>query len=313
MALAALAIALLIAGCSAIGNGNGDDSAGGDAAPGGGDGSPVPGADAAVPLGPFSEPHLIMGLSDPAATDADPSMTDDALELYFSSNRAGSAGTDIWLSKRDSTDADWGEAHLVNELNTADNELDPEVSFDGLTIYFNSTNPVAGAQGAFDLFYSTRLTRDDPWSPPHLVPNVNSAESDMGAVMDAAQTTLVFHRTGAHSLDLYMSTRGAPDADWQTPSRLDGLDTDDQEADAWLSADGLTLYFNSNRMGGSGDSDIYRTSRLTASTMLFALPDELAEVNSPMHEANVALALGGRYLIMSSLRSGDHELWEASR
>ncbi len=310
-ALAALAIAA--AGCSNIGDGDCDDCAAhADGSPGG-DGGAVPGADAAVPLGPFSEPHLIARLSDVAALDADPSMTDDARELYFSSNRAGSAGTDIWLSKRDSPDDDWGEPHLVPELNSADSELDPEVSFDGRTIYFNSTRQVAGAQGGFDLFYSTRLTRDDPWSPPHLVPNVNSAESDMGAVMDAAQTTLVFHRTGAHSLDLYLATRAAADVDWQAPSRLDGLDTDDQEADAWLSSDGLSLYFNSNRTGGSGDSDIYRTSRLTATTILFALPDELAEVNSPMHEANVALARGGRYLVMSSARSGDQELWEASR
>jgi hypothetical protein len=312
-ALAALALALAVPGCSAIGDGDCEDCRAADGAPGGADGSPGTGADAVAPLGPFSEPHLITALSDPAAGDADPSMTDDALELYFSSSRAGSAGTDIWLSERDSADAEWGDPHLVGELNSGDSELDPEVSFDGLTIYFNSTRAVEGAQGGFDLFYSTRLTRDDPWSPPQLVPGVNSAESDMGAVMDAAQTTLVFHRTGVHSLDLFLSTRDSPDADWELPSRLDGLDTDDQEADAWLSADGLTLYFNSNRAGGSGDSDIYRTSRLTASTVLFALPDELAEVNSPMHEANVALARGGRYLVMSSARSGDHELWEASR
>ena len=308
------ALAMAAAGCSAIGNGNCDDcGARADGAPGGGDGGVDNGADAAVPLGPFSEPHLISKLSDPLAGDADPSMPDDALELYFSSNRTGSAGTDIWLSERESVDDDWGDPHLVTELNSADSELDPEVSFDGLTIYFNSTRVVEGTQGGFDLFFSTRLTRDDDWSPPHLVANLNSAESDMGAVMDAAETAMVFHRTGAHNLDLYLTTRSNPDDDWQAPTRLDGLDTDAQEADAWLSADGLTLYFNSNRTGGSGDSDIYRTSRLTATTVLFALPDELGEINSENHEANVALARGGRYLVMSSARSGDHELWEASR
>jgi hypothetical protein len=299
-------------GCSAIGDGSCDDcGARADGAPsadGGGGG-----ADAAIPLGPFSEPHLIEPLSDPLAGDADPSMTDDALELYFSSNRTGSAGTDIWLSERESVDDPWGDPHPVTALNSGDAELDPEVSFDGLTIYFNSTRVVEGTQGGFDLFYSTRLTRDDDWAPPHLVPNVNSADSDMGAVMNQAGTVLVLHRSGVHDLDLYIAERQSPEADWSMPTRIDGIDTDFQEADPWLSADGLTLYFNSNRTGGSGDSDIYRTSRLTTSSNLFALPDELDEVNSELHEANVALARGGRYLVMSSGRSGDHELWEASR
>ncbi len=312
--LAALALGaaatLAVVGCSAIGDGSGDGaradgSPGGDARTGGD-------ADAAVPLGPFGEPHLIEALSDPAYSDADPSMTDDARELYFSSNRPGSAGTDIWVSRRDSVDDDWGAPELVVELNSADAELDPEVSFDGLTICFNSTRAVVGAQGGFDLFMSTRNSRDADWDPPGLIPGVSSAESDMGAVMNQAQTTMVFHRTGPSDLDLYIAERETKGDDWGEPMRMGGIDTDAQEADAWLSADGITLYFNSNRTGGSGDSDIYRTTRLTAAPV-FTAPDELEEIDSEFHEANVGLALGGRYLIMSSARSGEHELWEASR
>ena len=307
-ALSCALVAAIASGCSTIGDGSGDRA---DGAPAAADAVPVQ-PDAEVPLGPFSEPRLIAALSDVMAGDADPSMTDDALELFFSSNRAGSAGTDIWVSERDTIEDDWGEPRLVAELNSADAELDPEVSFDGLTIYFNSTRVVEGAQGGFDLYVSTRGTRDGDWSPPDLIPNVNSALSDMGAVMDREQTTLLLHRNGPADLDLYIAGRETPDDDWDTPALL-SIDSDAQEADPWLSADGLTLYFNSNRTGGSGDSDIYRTTRQGTGTILFADPDELAEVNTEFHEANVALARGGRYLVMSSARSGDQELWEASR
>ena len=314
IAVLALGAAAFVPGCSSIGDGNCDDCAASDGAPGGGDGGSAGEPDAAVPLGPFSEPGLIAALSDPAALDADPTMPDDARELYFVSTRTGSAGVDIWVSRRDSVDDDWGPPDPVPELNSADADQDPEISADGLTLYLTSNRAVAGAKGGFDLFISRRDSRDEDWSMPELVPELNSADSDMAAVTNQEGTAMVFHRSIAGALDLYVSERESPDDDWDMPIRLTGIDTDEsQEADPWLSADGRTLYFNSNRTGGSGDSDIYRTTRLSTATVLFAVPDELTEVNTEFHEANVALAQGGRYLVMSSARSGDHELWEAAR
>jgi hypothetical protein len=314
IAVLAAALVSVSTGCSSIGDGNCDDCGASDAAAGGGDGGGGGEADAAVPLGPFSEPRAIPALSDPAALDADPTMPDDARELYFVSTRAPSAGVDIWVSRRDSVDDDWGPPDPVPELNSADADQDPEISADGLTLYLTSNRAVAGAKGGFDLFISRRDTRDGDWSMPELVPELNSADSDMAAVTNEAGTAMVFHRSIAGALDLYVSERESPADDWDMPIRLTGIDTDEaQEADPWLSADGRTLYFNSNRTGGSGDSDIYKTTRLSTATVLFAVPDELAEVNTEFHEANVALAQGGHYLVMSSARSGDHELWEASR
>jgi len=309
----AAAVMACASGCSTIGDGNGDDARADGGGPEGGDGGDGQ-ADAALPLGPFAEPQLIEALSDPAALDADPTMPDDGRELYFVSTRTGSAGVDIWVARRDSVAEDWGPAELVPELNSADADYDPEISPDGLTLLFNSTRVVEGAKGGFDIFVSTRSSRDADWSMPELVPALNSADSDMAAVMNEDQTVVVFHRSIAGDLDLYVSSREAPGDDWALPTRLDGIDTSDaQEADPWLSADGQTLYFNSNRTGGSGDSDIYRTTRLNTATVLFSIPDEVTEVNSEFHEANVALARGTRYLVMSSARSGDQELWEASR
>lgn len=311
-----------LAGCSSIGGSDNDDCPDGDCGTDGqasGDASPSnpgpdggdPNAPDAAPLGPFSDPEPIAALAH-VGSDADPTLTADGLEMFFMTDRGG-AGIDIWTSKRESVDDPWGDPDPVPKLNSADADYDPEISFDGLTIFLNSNRVVTGAKGGFDLFVATRTTRDAGWTTPKLVPELNSAEHDIGAVMDASQKILVFHRGTATGYDLYASTRDSVDDSWGDPMPLTGLNTTDyQEADAWLSPDGLTMYFNSNRPEGTGDSDIWRTTRLTR-TSLWTVPEEVAEVNSEFHEANAALSLGERYIMLSTSRSGDVELYEASR
>jgi hypothetical protein len=313
-------------GCSSIGDGGGDDdpsctrppcgspggdggeAAGDDGGGGGGDG------DGGVDLGAFSEPTVIPALASDMTGEGDPSLTEDGLELYFSSDRTGGGGgaQDIWVSTRETVDDDWGDPDPVLALNGADAEFDPEVSADGLTMWLNSNRAVMGAKGGYDLFVSTRETRADDWGPPVLQPALSSADNDMGAVMDASKTVLVFHRvTSGGVYALYQSTRDDEDDAWSEPAPLTTLNTD-PVADAYLSTDGLTIYFNSTRDGGEGSWDIWRATRQGVGS-LFTLPEAVAEVNTEFHEANVALSNGMHYLVMTSARSGEHEIYAASR
>jgi Tol biopolymer transport system component len=307
------AAAGMLPSCSDIGDGSGCR----------GDECGQPGRDAASPedatvpadadvLGRFPEPALIDELSHPTASDADPSVTGDGLELYFSSDRDG--GVDIWFSTRDSIDDPWGEPKPATLLNSGDADFDPDISHDGLTIFLASTRPIAGAKGGYDLLLSTRQDRDSDWTIPELVPALNSADHEHAAVMDQSQTHLVLDRrtAGGISIDLYWSRRDSPTDPWAAPKPLDGLNTGDQEADPYLSPDGLTLYFNSNRSDGTGSSDLYWTTRRTT-TSLFRVPDELDELNSESHEANAGFALDGRYVVFSSDRSGDQEVYHSLR
>ncbi|HUS66717.1 MAG TPA: hypothetical protein VMZ28_19405 [Kofleriaceae bacterium] len=312
-------------GCSSIGGGGDDDPScahppcgapgadgggggGGDGGGGGGDG------DGGVDLGNFSEPMVIPALSSTMTGEGDPSLTEDGLELYFSSDRAGGGGggQDIWVSRRESVGDDWGDPDPVPALNSADAEFDPEVSTDGLTLWMNSTRADAAAKGGFDLFVSTRETREDDWGGPTIVPVLNSVDSDMGAVMDASKTVLVFHRvTGGGVYGLYQSIRDDEDSAWGDPAPLTSVNSD-PVADAYLSPDGLTVYFNSTRDGGDGSWDIWRATRQSPAS-LFTLPENVGELNTESHEANVALSNGMHYLVMTSARSGDHEIYQASR
>ena len=317
----AIASGVVGSGCSTIKGGSDDPACqqppcgtpgadGGEGSPDGGGGD---GDGGTLVLGDFSEPTAIPALAGPTSGEGDPSLTEDGRELYFSSDRTGGGGggSDIWVSKRASVLDDWGPPDPVLELNSADAEFDPEVSADGLTMWMNSTRAVAGAQGGFDLFVTTRETRDDDWGDPQLMTSFNTADNEMGAVMNAAKTVVVFHRVVAGVYSLHQSIRASEGGGWSDPEPLDELNAD-PIADAYLSTDGLTIYFNSTRDGGKGSWDIWRATRESV-TSPFGAPEAVAEVNSDVHDANVALSNKTRYLVMTSARSGEQEIYEASR
>jgi Tol biopolymer transport system component len=87
--------------------------------------------------------------------DARPSIRRDGLEMFFDSNRPGTAGlADIWVSTRATTSDPWSPPVNVGSLNSAALDARPSLSFDGRSLYFHSGR--AGGLGAFDIFVSTR-------------------------------------------------------------------------------------------------------------------------------------------------------------
>src|SRR5215470_307157 len=84
----------------------------------------------------YGAPRPITELNAVGFRDDDPSATGDLLELYFNSDRPGGPGLqDMYVSRRARTTDPWGPPALVAELSTADDESNPDVSFDGLTMY----------------------------------------------------------------------------------------------------------------------------------------------------------------------------------
>lgn len=90
-----------------------------------------------------------------AGTDADPSITADGLEIFFHSNRTGSAGTDVYSSVRRSVLDPWSTPESLGPVvNTAASENLVGISPDGETLFFTSTRD--GGFGANDLYMTTR-------------------------------------------------------------------------------------------------------------------------------------------------------------
>ena len=249
---------------------------------------------AGVPEVPrYGAPRPIAELNVAGARDDDPTATGDLLELYFNSNRSGGPGLqDIYVARRARTTEPWGPAQLVGELSTADDESNPDVSLDGLTLYFGRR--VANSTTGMDIYVSTRAARDAPWSAAVPVPELNTAADEFTASpsLDGRELVVSSNRNGTdqlfltaldptlrrfaepslmlegvdaylapdgchlffHDGDLWVATRPAPGQPFGAPEPLTELDSSALDTDAWASADLRTFLFASER---TGDSDLY--------------------------------------------------------
>jgi Tol biopolymer transport system component len=102
----------------------------------------------------------------------------------------------------------FGSAVPVNELNSTATDARPSITADGLEIFFHSNR--TGSAG-FDMYSSVRKSVLDSWSPPRSLGNtVNSIASDFLGYISPDGETLFFssNRDGGFGLtDIYMTTR----------------------------------------------------------------------------------------------------------
>jgi serine/threonine protein kinase/Tol biopolymer transport system component len=175
-------------------------------------------------------------------------------------------------------------------------------SSDGLEIYVESDRP--GGQGKFDFWVLRRDSTNEDWGPPeNLGPAVNSSEYDNGVCISADGLTLYFcsDRSGGRgAIDLYVTTRATKDSSWGPAVNL-GPKVNSSTGDycPWISADGLGLYFSSQRPGGFGAGDLYLTKRATTNDP-WGEPVNLGPVvNSPYEDSIPALSPDGLLLFFS--------------
>jgi len=128
--------------------------------------------------------------------------------LYFSSGTAA-LPADIFVSEQGS-DGQFGQASPVVELNSAGNDIQPNLRKDGLEVVFSSNFGHPGALGAQDIYAATRATVDDPWSPPvNLGAAINTGAAETRPSFSWDASTLLFGRApGPEGMaDIYISTR----------------------------------------------------------------------------------------------------------
>ncbi len=260
----------------------------------------------ALVLGPWGTPTPVV-LPAPTATDDDPSLTDDRLELCVNSSRGGNA--DILIATRASVGDVWPTPVLVAELSLASSETTPEISADGLSMIFASDR--AGTLGGFDLWHSTRQSRPGAWANPTHIPELGSNVNEAAGNMTPDGLMIVFssERTGNGSPDLFYAERSSRSVAWQAPIEVVAVNTNMHEGSPFISADGLTLYFDTNR---DGTFDLY-TSHRASRAELFPAPVRLTDVDTAFVEVDPWLSLDGRRLMFVSDRGGTSELWEATR
>jgi serine/threonine protein kinase len=152
-----------------------------------------------------------------------PTISSDGLTLYFESNRQGQA--DIWFITRASTHDAWTSPKpLGAPVNSTYNEWGPCLSRDGLVLFFTSDNR-PGGMGDYDIWVTTRVTVDSPWSSPvNLGPGINSPAKELVPTLSPDDSVLYFAsgRPGGYGgYDIYQAPI-IPVVDFDDDGKVDG-------------------------------------------------------------------------------------------
>jgi beta-lactamase regulating signal transducer with metallopeptidase domain len=209
--------------------------------------------------------------------------------------------------------------NLGPPVNTSFNEGVPRISSDGLSLYFTSDRP--GGFGERDLWFTKRSSTEDQWEPAtNLGSKVNSSDHDWAPSISTDGLTLYFcswERPGGHGkFDIWQTVRPTVNDNWSTVENLGPpINTPYEERMPWISADGLEIYFTSNRIGNPETVDLYVSKRDTI-TDTWSEPINLSVLNTPYTESEPSLSSDGLTMFFSSNRPGgfgEYDLYVSTR
>lgn len=190
-----------------------------------------------------------------AAFESSAAIDLDGLTLWFGSERAGGqGGLDVYRSTRIERSAPFGMPEVVSSLNSPQDDI-PRPTAQG-----GSVMPLASRRES-DVYwtYFASQVEDKGFAQPKLVEELaRPGEVIVDAQLSEDGLLLVFTRSlvdGDDPGDLFAAERLSLTEPFSEPSALKGVNSAFDDRDPWLSPDGLTLYFASDR---SGDFELYR-------------------------------------------------------
>jgi outer membrane protein OmpA-like peptidoglycan-associated protein/tetratricopeptide (TPR) repeat protein/YHS domain-containing protein len=138
-------------------------------------------------------------------------------------------------------------------------ESQPSLSSDGKTLYFASNRE--GGEGQLDIWKSVR-EKNGTWGKPiNLGPSINTPENEKSPFFHSDGKTLYFSSTGHlgyGGYDIYFSKLGENDQ-WATPKNIGyPINSEKDDLGFFVSTDGKTGYFASDKLKGVGGWDVYQ-------------------------------------------------------
>jgi len=255
----------------------------------------------------FGKPRPLTELG-PQASD-NPTLTADLLEIFFTSNR-DNVSTDVWTARRASATALFGAPALVSDASSPTFETSSAISSDGLTLWFGSDR--AGGLGGLDIWAIERPARDAAWSAPLNLAALNSPTLDLPRPLGLHDRVmpLASERDNATVYWTYFSARATGTDAFGTPTPIPELSFKKQSTvDAFLTDDGLTLFFSSSPPEGVGD--LFVASRRTTSNP-FTVYVPLDDLNTRAYaERDPWLSPDGQTFFFTSDRNGLLQIFEA--
>ena len=209
------------------------------------------------------------------------------------------------------SDFRFGEpTNLGPTVNSSADDAAPSISADSLSLFFVSRRP--GGSGSADLWVTTRASTEDAWgSPVNLGSMVNSSVRDGAPDISSDGCSLYFNSyNGQGNMDMWVTTRVSISETWSKRINLGStINISHWDAGPSISADGLSLYFDSERPGAVGGQDIWVTFRTTIDDP-WGEPVSLGPiVNSSLDDWNPSISADELALFFVS----DWDLWMATR
>jgi len=222
----------------------------------------------------------------------------------------------LGVSRNSKADFTFGEpTNLGPAINTSLHDYDQGISQDNLTLIFFRYQPNWAGDG--QAWLAQRAKRDDPWGDPVYLASffdqfyetvISTAGGGIPGwdTADGLETYFSFDGPDGYGHgDLWMQKRDTLEEDFGPVLNLGPtVNSPSDDGQINVSADGLVLYFASDRPGGHGDLDIWVTTRATRLDP-WGPPVNLGlAVNSPSQDYGPVVSADRRLLFFVSERPG---------
>lgn len=192
---------------------------------------------------------------------------------------------------------DYSPKNMGKEINSANRDYFPAITADGNSIIFSRN-----VNGNEDFYISER--NSDKWSVPRgLSEKINTINYNEGAQSISPDGKYLFFTgcnrpDGLGRCDIYISHKQGKD--WGDPFNLGNpINTQYWESQPAISPDGSVLYFVSNRPGGLGGYDIWKSK--LQNNGYWSKPENLGpDINTPYNEHTPFMHPDGKTLYFSS-------------
>ena len=202
--------------------------------------------------------HLPGGINTPQNEGAQNVSQDGTWLVFTACNRKDGFGScDLYVSFL--TENGWSEAmNLGDKVNSEQWESQPCLSPDKRELYFASRRP--GGYGGSDIYVSRLQSNGSFSKPENLGPEINTPGDEFSPFIHADNQTLYFTSSGLQGYgeeDLFLSRKDSSGI-WTSPQNLGyPINTISHEGTLFITSDGQTAYYASDRSDSKGGLDIY--------------------------------------------------------
>ena len=225
---------------------------------------------------------------------------------------------DLYVASRASTSAPFSPPVSLVALNTSTWDSDPEISDDGLTLYYVKTPFCCSPEAipGLDIYVASRPDTSAPFGAGVPLSEINTPDiAEFHPSLSSDELTLYFASNRSPSLgshDIWFATRADRSLPFDPPNPLTEVNSTGTDMDPTITADGLTLYLV-RTVGGDGNINV---STRPDTVSPFSSPTPVTEVNSIDHDWNPSISADGNTLYFGSRFPAalmDYEVWVAYR